>query len=751
MHTYEVNIKTLGTAFVSAMLLFGLCDSPLHAAQNTGDARASAIEEIVVTAQKREESLQDVPIAISAFTKETLAAQNIDSIEDLEELVPGFNFDKYSPGQPRYYIRGIGNNLHSGSVENPVGVFLDGVYLSRSSMAAVPYLNVERIEVMRGPQGTLFGRNVVGGAVSIHTTKPSAEPSAEAELTYGNYDLMSLKGHVGGAISDNVFASLAGIATNRDGYAFNTTTQNDVVDDQMTALQASLMVTPTDNLELLLTADVHRRRGTGGWWMLVHSGDLWTAPSWLLSPWRNNGTEDDGRNDIDNQGFSARITWSTDIGTVTSISAYRKSFFGSRVTMIQPNLPSPPDPSLVVGNLGPMNFFRDFEEDADQISQEIRIASNSGGPLNWVTGIYYFSGDVTYRHDSQSTFAFPFLTGTFYSGSFDSVTTDAVAVFANADYYLTDALRIQLGARWSRDEKENMTIASGNPRGGYTDLAGEPLPDGVGYTVQGKKDWSAFTPMLSVNYKATSNALLYSTVSKGFKSGGFAGAQPDAITAAEPFNPEFVWNYEIGAKTEWFDRVRLNLAAYWMDYTNLQVRGRVPSEENPEQQQWLMLNTGKATIKGVETEISAIVTDNLTLNAMHSYMKSEIEETTGFAAEILRVGDKLIKTPINTYRLAASYRIPLPNDFSVTATAAYAYTGSHYPGLPNNELELIPSQKLVNASVFLDKEDGRWSVQLWAKNLTDEMNLNSPTDVLGSTFGFADPPRTYGVTFHLQM
>ncbi|MDX2142037.1 MAG: TonB-dependent receptor [Rhodospirillaceae bacterium] len=721
-----------------------VCAAPVMSlAQDQG-----VLEEIVVTAQKRTENLQTVPLAITAYSGDFLEKQGIISFQDLKSHVPGFIFDEYSPGQPRYYIRGIGNNLQSGSVDEDVGIFVDGVYLDRPAMGNTEFMDIERIEVLRGPQGTLFGRNVVGGAISFHTRKPIEEFRAGGSVSYGNYSQIAASGFVSGQIADNAFASVAASARNRDGYAFNTTTGNDVDDTQYGAARATLRILPSDSLETIFRADVSRRRGTGGWWVLYGRG-LQTAPSEIATPRRNAHDVDDGVNDVDNHGFTLEANWESDIGTFTSLSAYRMSIFSSRVNLTPPKVAPGLDPAAVVGNLSNILFIRDFTEKANQASQELRLTSPSGEDLKWVVGAFYHHSNVFFSH----SVIYKLLTrrSEGRSGSLTDSSTDAYALFANASYDLSDKLSLQTGVRWSRDEKEAATTATGVPTGGRYFLNGVALPVGAGYSVSGEKAWSAVTPAFSLNYQVTPDHFLYATVSRGFKSGGFPSAQDDARATQTPFDPEFAWNYEVGAKTEWFEnRMRLNVAAFWMDYTNLQVRGLIPPVDPALPGTRLFLNAGKTTSKGIETELNVAPMEGLNLFASHTYLKTRINKTDGTAEIVLRVGDQLVKAPHHKLFVGGSYTVPLSDAMNATLQADYSHTSSYFPQLPNLPAERIPSQKVLGASLQFEPKDGNWSVDLWSKNLTDELHINSLTTVVRSTYGFWDPPRTYGITLRFR-
>jgi iron complex outermembrane receptor protein len=353
----------------------------------------SALEELIITAQKREENLQTVPLAITAMSGESLERQSITTFNDLQTRVPGFHYDEYSAGQPRFYARGVGNNVLSGSIDEAIGVFIDGVYLDRPAMANTDFLDLERVEVLRGPQGTLFGRNVVGGAVSFVTRRPTDQFRYGGNLTIGNYREISGGAYVSGPVTEKFFASFAATTRNRDGYAYNTTTKNDVEDAQFVGARTTLRFLPSDSVEVLLRGDVSRRRGTGVWWVLYGRG-LQTAPSEITTPRRNAHQPDDGWNDVDNNGASLEVNWDLQGVKLTSLSSFRASDFANRTNLTPPNVAPGLNPATVSGNFSNVLFTRDFEEHAEQRSQEFRLTSDDAERLRWVAGLFYHHVDV---------------------------------------------------------------------------------------------------------------------------------------------------------------------------------------------------------------------------------------------------------------------------------------------------------------------------------------------------------------------
>lgn len=740
------------------------------------DQAGLGLEEVIVTAQKRAENLQAVPLALTALSGETLERQHINNFHDLHTRVPSFVYDQYSPGQSRYYIRGIGNNLLSGAVDEDVGVFVDGVYLSRPAMADTEFPDLERVEILRGPQGTLFGRNVVGGAISFNTRKPSDTFLMRGEATYGNYDEISAKGYISGPLSEKVSASLAATSRQHEGYAFNTTTNNDVADAKFASGRGALRLTPSDTLDIQINADISRRRQSGQWWTFYKNvGTSATLPN--ADPWRGAHYPDDGFNDVDNHGYSGNINWDVGAATLTSITAYRRSVYDSKTNTQSPNLApfgltnAELAAALATGRYSQFLNGRIYHESARQFSQEVRLASSSAGPLKWVAGVYYFNNNVTYRTTTNNDFSFPALGinhASSTAGDDQYSEADAYAVFLNGSYDILENLTLQAGVRWSHEEKSSVIVAHGVPgnvllqgaRGGYLNN-GVPLGIGVGYTTAISGEWEAWTPAVSINYQVVPDKFVYATVSKGFKSGGIPGANIDrALTL--PLEPEYAWNYELGTKTEWLGRLRLNVSGFLVKYDDLQVRGftTLPGAALPTR---FVTNAGKTTSRGVEAELDFIVDDGINIYGTYTYTRARIDESSAAGCAnpavptqcVIRVGDELTRTPHHKFSIGGTLRIPLSAGLAAIARADYSYTDSYFPLLPNNGTscgnvpycETVPAQKTLGAGLAFESDDGRWSIEFWGKNLTDQVHFAGLTAIPSyGVVGFLDPPRTYGVT-----
>jgi|HubBroStandDraft_4_1064222.scaffolds.fasta_scaffold00025_47 iron complex outermembrane receptor protein len=735
------------------------------------------LQEVVVTAEKRSEDLQKVPLALSAYTSDYLENNGILDLTDLKAEIPSLTFFEYTAGQPRYYIRGIGNNLDSGSIDDDVGVFVDGVYMGRPAMSNTPFMDLDHVEVLRGPQGTLFGRNVVGGAISFVSKKPDQDVQLSGEVTYGNYNEIDTRAFASGPITGNLFGSISVATTSHDGYGINTTagqgaiypTTNttpgavtvnvtgprDVGDTHFTGVRTTLRLVASDSLEFNLHADASDRTGSGTWAFLWLAGPI-TGPNGFPAdgeqshPWSAAHYPDVGVSDVSNDGVSLDVNWETWLGTLTSITAYRHSDYDSRLDECVLNVPDVLDPSLVTGDLGECYYEPTYRENNDQYSEEIRLASSANSPVKWVGGLYAFNAADWWSVVQSWAFFFPGFTGQgFFGDGGNRTVTNAYAAFANASYEI-HKLTLQAGVRFSHDEKKNRGGTFGvNFTGPWTDN-GVPYPAGVGYNSSASASWNAVTPSFSLSYQAAPDKFLYALVSRGFKSGGFGVELQDKVAAETPVSPEFAWNYEIGAKLEWSQRARLNVSAFWVDYTNLQVNGLLV-EAPGEPPLSVLLNAGKTTSKGVESEGSWLLTPSLSINAMYTYTKTRINETNPGAAGVVNVGDELPNAPENKGYIGASYTTHVNDRSAVTLRADYSAQSSYASNLPNLADERVPSTRKVDAGLLFEGNNGHWGVELWGKNLTNVVHPDFLTDVAGTVYAKPiDPPRTYGFTIRLR-
>lgn len=726
--------KTKSLLLLSSILTSGLT-MPVFAAQSE---TMGTLEEIMVTAQKRSESLQAVSLSLTAFSGDFLEKSRIENFTDLETRVPGLVYEDFSPGQPRYFIRGIGNISKSAAMDGAVGIFVDEVYLGRPEMLNNNFFDLARLEVLRGPQGTLFGRNVVGGAISFFTRVPDEELRMKASVTYGNYGLVEGQYAISGPISDKLFAGVSVAGRLHDGYAFNETTGNDVGDEQFVSGRATFRYLPNDDLEVTLRADASRRRGTGTWWDLYSEGSFSQGNS-NADPRRGAMATEDGFGDVDNEGVSLTVDWQTNIGTFRSISAYRHSILRSRANTTGLYVAELDDPERF--NYHHTLFIQEDDQWTDQYTQEFRLTSDGEGPLNWVTGLFYLHDDVERLNITDYRFVFYGTEGV--SQNIQNNQTDSYAAYANVSYDITQDLKLQGGLRWSHDKKHFSTVASGDPFTPYTS-GGVPVS---GFSAEAKNSWSAWTPAISLNYNLARDKFVYASVSRGFKSGGFGG-QTDQVAAESSFAPEYAWNYELGAKTEWLDRrLRLNVTAFYLDYTDLQV-GIITQPDPDLPPIGVAGNAGKARVKGVELEWNVVPIEGLNIYGNYAYTKSDIKDLVVGGTDL--TGNRLARAPKHKFFAGTSYTVPLAGGSSLTGRVDFTYSSRFFNTINNSPVAVVPGQHTLDGSLRYDMADGRWALEVWGKNLTDELNINSIADVIGDGYASYTEPRTYGITAHFK-
>ncbi|MHA3794232.1 TonB-dependent receptor [Rhizorhabdus wittichii] len=718
------------------MALIASCSlaTPLWAAKEGG--AADAVEEIIVTAQRTSQSSQKVPLAITALSGDFLEKSNVQGFNDLRTRAPSLTYDEFAPGQPRYSIRGIGNTNKSSGVDPGVALFVDDVYMGRPAMTSTDFSDLDRVEILRGPQGTLFGRNATGGAISFFTRRPDDRFGFEAKATAGNYDLFSGSVLLTGPLSETLSGKITVSARRHDGYAYNETTRNDIEDERYIGARAALRWQPNDAWDIQLNVDGSRRRGTGPWWDLAVEGAGSIGKS-NPNPRRGKNYPDDGYADIDNYGVSLNSVWTGDIGTITSITAWRHSQNDNRANSTGLNVLPLTDPNR--GSLYHTLFIQQDNEKARQFSQEIRLASQIGDRFRLITGAFFYHDNVDHLRLTDYEFVNfgPGLAGRY---QFDANNkTTGYALFANGTYELTDQLSLEAGIRWSHDRKKHVVTGSGANYSRFRDN-GVTVP---GYTAPASASWSAATPMVSLKYQIQPAVMMYGTISRGFKSGGFNDTDNDRVSALRPFNPEYVWNYEVGLKSEWFNRrLQFNAATFYMRYTDLQV-SILTSVDPALPAVPVNGNAGKTTIKGAELELTAVPVRGWNIYANYTYTDGKIKELNTGSVDY--AGNRLPRVPKHKYFIGTSISQPV-GDLTVTGRVDYSYQTSYYASIQNLVTERSLKQKNLDAGVTIDLPGDRWSVELWGKNLTNELNINSVTDVLGDAFATYTPPRTYGAT-----
>lgn len=695
------------------------------------------LDEIIVTAQKRTQSLQDVPIAISAFDASVLEIAGIASIDDIAYRAPGLTIGRFNAVQPQIYIRGIGSTDQSASGDQSVGVFIDGVFIGRVGVVDLDFFDLERVEVLRGPQGTLYGKNVVGGAINIITQRPSEEFGARFELGAGNYSRRAVRGLVTGPFNDEVAGKLTVSSVQRDGYSTSATTGKDLSDENNKTVRGQLLVAPWENMELLFSTDWSRDRLAGNNRECLGEQFVffpWFAPGSPFAgspcspdPFLNEKTVD-GYQDRDVWGVSAQLTRHTRLGELTSISAYRsgdydilEDFDGS-------------DTNLVI---------RQATDEIEQWSQELRLADLAlDGRLNWLIGAYGYWADIDRLENNDFSGndvplglpAFGLSFDTFY---FQRNRTTSYAMFSDLSYALSDTVNLSIGGRYTYEEKRADIRTEGfDPTGTFLVAP---------YDVREQKSWKSFTPKVTLDWRATDAMMLYASIAEGQKSGGFNGTAPDETAARTPFDEEKARQYEVGLKSELFDRrMRANLTAFYIDYEDLQVFQLVDGAR------LIVDNAADATSKGFEVELLARLTEGLTATASYAYLDATYKEFVNEAGQDFS-GNRLTRSPENSYNLGLTQRAQFGTNLGLVLHGEYSYRSRIFYNPDNWPLTGDDSLGLLDARVTLEFLRSGFDLTVWGRNLTDEVYVTQAIDGRGpfnltqNAAGVIGPPRMYGV------
>nr|WP_087574655.1 TonB-dependent receptor [Sphingomonas sp. CDS-1] len=755
-------------------LAAGLCSQAHAQSAATSNAAGSAqqpgssdLAEIVVTAQKRSESLQKVPLAVTAVTAADLDRSGIRDLQGVVSSVPNLNLGTQL-GMAKVALRGIGLENISAGAEGSIAFHVNGVFLSRSVSALASFYDVQQVEVLRGPQGTLYGRNATGGSINITTRKPTQELSGYFNLTGGNYGRVTTEGAVSGAIVPGVLAARLAFQTqNHDGYGKNIITGNEVDNLNSRAVRGTLLFTPTERLTVDITADYFRKRDHSGAYHQT-GGAGFSAPGVPitrlgialggLSPTRARdvSSEVDPSHYLRLWGVSGKVTYDlTDGISLNSLTAYRSTVNRSATDLDGTDL-------LLVKQF--------LNEDAKQFSEELQLTGKTDR-LNWLLGLYYFNendhGVVADPLNPAKTifFIFPDMLTTGFLGA-GRIKTDAVAVFGQASYEIVDNLRLTLGARYSSEKKTD-----------HDELAFDIFTPYVGQfatpstILDRSKRFKSFTPRIALDYQATPDVLLYASWSRGFKAGTYSlGAGTPAV------DPEKVSAFEGGIKSQlWDRRLRLNLAGFYYDYKDLQI-GKVVGTTNAT---LVLENAATATIYGAEAELQAKISSRFDIDANASWLHARFDSyvsadparpfgdgatfvdalgkylpgatasTPGAIPAFNLRGNSLSQSPKFTAFLGAQYHVPSSlGEFTLRGEVAWRDRVYFTPF----NLKYISQAPNAKVNLFLNwaSNDAHWTGSLFVKNVANKTVVGNSlvsSSVVGFPLnGFLEDPRTYGLT-----
>lgn len=706
------------TCLLSAVALCGAGIAPTWGQTRESAESAAAngmIEEIVVTAERREANLQDVPMAVTALTGQQLTESHSNTLQDIQHNVPGLVVSSNTAvGQP--YIRGVGNEILAGLNDSAVAVHLDGAYVPRGANLLMDLFDVQRVEVLRGPQGTLYGRNATGGAINIVSVPPGFERGGHISLSAGNYDNGRLTGALNVPMSSRLGLRVSGLLESRDGYQHNLFGGERGQEKDAAAVRTALRYAG-DAWDVVLSLDYARDKGNGSA-VRELSGDPALAPTYLVGGTSATGFFDvnvdvPSRQRVESHGGA--LTISRDVGDLAlkSLTAFRHSAFS--LTLDQDGL----DTTGVATDFG--------GQESDAWSQEFQL-SGSGPRGEWIAGLFYFHEEASDRNELAFGEPFNSAAGLFSLDLVGEGETDAWAAFAEGTWYLTERLGVTAGGRWGYEEKEG---------------AGQLSQNGsVVATVPGRVSSDTFTPKLGLRYDLSEQARVYLSATEGFKSGGINTVS----TVVETYGPEELWSYEVGLKADWLDRrLRTNLAAFWYEYDDLQVQintlGGLTAVDN----------AASARIRGVELEATAVPVGPLKLTGSLAYLHSEyrhyetVDPATGEPLDL--AGNRLPRTPDWAGSVGIEYHLPLAGEDSLSFAAHYRRSEGYFFTPFEKTAKAQPHFSQVSASVTYRSRQGWW-LNLWGRNLTDAHRYDfvGGADGLVGIVGISSPPRTYGMT-----
>ena len=746
---------------VKCALMAGAALSAISTAAYAQSApeQTTVVEDIIVTARRTEESAQKTPLALTAFSGESLERIGAQQVTDLQGAVPNLNLvqGRGSSNSTNIYIRGIGQPDSLQTFDPAVGVYVDDVYYSRIRGTQFDLLDLERVEILRGPQGTLYGKNTIGGAMKLMSRRPDQSFRARGSVAYGDYDLFEAQAAVSGPVSDTLALGLSVLHSERGGYVTDPVTGAEYNDKNSNAARASLAWDPASNFRIDLNAD-YSKDDAG---MTVGQAqnnltNLLGAPAYSVpvptpkydfhtrtTPGLPNETR------LETWGTALRMAWDlSDTLTLKSITSYRKLKTSDYIDFDATELEIA-DALVAV--------------DQNQTSQELQL-TYSGNRMNAVAGVYYLKEKVTshqesYNDDLTANLVLaPLWDGDYTFTRFidDRLESTSKAAFANVSYDVTENLRLSGGIRYTQEKKDYNRFT-------YVESDSPFLVSQYGFAPpQGK--WDDTSIMLSADYQLSPDAMVYARYAQGFKSGGFNG-RANSGSEATRYDPETADTFEVGAKTTFMDRrLRLNLASFLTKYKDFQARvSGMEIDPNTGVPVGVLsvLNAGELDIFGFEVETVAVPMAGLTLDAQIGYLDADYKEFrdirfTDFSGS--RAFQDPAFSPKWTLRVGGQYEWALAGGSSVTLGAAAKYRSKMALAVDNTyvntDIEILGMYQddywLYDARIVWNDSSDRYSLGLYGQNLADEVyktdaqEFSSIGNIRTAYYG---APRTWMVKF----
>ena len=741
--------KSKSSLLISAAIVMA-CGSLSDTAVAADDpSNQNVLEEVTVTARKRAENLQDLGTSISALGSADLERRADIDLQSLANAAPNviINDLQQGPGSPAAIsIRGIGTTDVEKNFDPTAGVVVDGVFIGVNSGAMIKALDLQGIEILRGPQGTLFGRNSIAGVINVTRGKASTEGFAGAvRANGGNYGELALDGFINVPLSDKFAFKLGASKRDNDGWFYNRTRRADTGQIEYMSISPSFTFKPTDNFELNYRYDKTEQEQDANTVLNMAQGNQIFCLAYRECAQSVSTPSSGDRYTVLQNGLGGYQTYFD--SEMHSATARLNINDGNAIEYVFGKFST--DEKVFQDWDGSARTLYHTDRPAvwNQTSHELRWV-NSGDRLDFTAGLYLWESD--YRIDLRSYIGFGDVLFGLPSGTILTIdqtvaqNTDSQAAFFEADYRMTDALTLTVGGRYTKDDKDSGLIDAGMPDLAKVGSLSNPF----------KKSWSEFTPKLNLRYRLNQDAMVYGLYSKGFRAGGFTGRPGTYEAASVAYNPETVDNYEMGWKTEWLDgRVRVNGSFFMMKYDDKQEEQSVPTAGGTGQQT-LVLNAAEAEINGFELDVAALITENFTLTGNIGILDSKFKKLI----------DTDPSTPANQRDL--SY-LKLRRAPEYTATISPNYTWNLGTGTMwlQADLRLVDDQELtflnspqssVKAHEVIDASIGyrlnNTTFTVWGSNLTDDNSWTQAYDVGTSvtfpglwTYAAARPPRSYGL------
>lgn len=756
MSATRVRSRSSGVRQAVAMILL------THAAVGVAQAQTTQLEEIVVTAQKRAENLQDTPIAISAVTGDTIEKLNIDDIGAIAAANPSLVYSE-AGGEAQLYIRGIGSNIFSVGVDQSVATHIDGVYTGRANMGLTQFLDIDRVEILRGPQGTLYGRNATGGAINIISRAPTDDFEGYVSGLVGSFDRIDLRGALSGPLSENLSARVAVRRLKDDGYTEDLDPRgaNKIDDNDLTAIRGSLRW-KTDALTATVIAEHSEfENGNTSIFPIDNAGLAESLGAKINRDIHKTYNNTPSFHKWNTGGVTGNFDWtvsdSTNLNLTIGYRDWDSDFlFNTDGTEIEVTRSS-------------------FAYTSEQLSAELRLSGEKDWG-RWLVGAYWFDED---KYGAlglvRSGFTPPAVLAPRSFVFRADGTGEATALFGQVDFKLADAWTLSAGLRYSDEKKGDLlrqsTLLPDNELLGL--FTPNTIPDATAATTRSvSRSWDAWTPRVGLEYRPSDDRLFYLTYSEGFKSGGFN----DLSVVNPPFDPEFIDSIEIGAKTEWLGgQLRANASAFYYDYTDLQVSvfasaGNITTT--------FTTNAAEATVKGLELDLVAKPTESLDIAASLAFLDATYDRfvtpygscnaanvsldarctgRVGLPRLIDAAGNKLNNAPEFKGSISATYSINLASGGAISLQGAAHHQGRVFFLPANTTVMSQASYTLVDARIGYENEAGNLAVGAFVKNLTDEdyfhniVQFTSTSDArkdvfaIGNALGYPAAGRQWGL------